>query len=386
MALTTSEAQSYLDNDGYVYFDKGTHTITSKVVVTGLEQQDIVCHPRAQIVYTGSSATGCFEFEQATANTNRIQFKGVNITCTNNGASCFKVQNNDDALHWLRMMDCHFISPQAYCVDFPLTPYCITPIFKRMRTEGGGAIRWRANPSGVDAYHSVSACLFDVWHHTGYDRVGPAWNFRGMTGFRGRHFTDAGVPDILPALVSNGWEGPVTFRIDSCRTRGRLEWFKLDYTSGWTNAPNCWHYDIRTQSGGGTGKQEYWQAVAWDRQDSLYDSAMTPWTIMGGPNTTSHGMIVDLDEIYRPQANDFTIGGRIWVRCNRPWYDPGEEALYAALQAKLDAVSMNSCSDPLLTNVDRAPANTTDGGQLIAGGSLEDDWYDTAPEFEEVLA
>lgn len=385
MSLTSSEVQSYLDNEGYVYFDRGTHVLTSKVVVTGLEQQDIDCHPNANIVYTGASGTGCFEFEQGTDNTKRIRFNGVNITCNTNGSSCFKVQSYNDVLHWLHMQDCNFVSPQAYCIDYPLTPYCITPVFRRMRTAGGGAIRWKARAGGGDPYHSVSACLFDGWHHTGYDRVGPAWNFRGMSGFRGRHFTDAGVPDLLPALAAENWEGPVTFRMDSCRTRGRIEWFQIKYTSGWTNAPNCWHYDIRTQSGTGTGKQEYWQAVAWDRCDALYDSSMSPWTIMGGPTSTDHGMIVDLTDMYRPQADDFVLGGRLWVRCIRPWYDPGEEALFSALETKLNAVSASSCSDPFLTNVDRAPANTEDGGQLISGGDLENDYEDTAPEYEEVL-
>lgn len=385
MGLSYSDVQSAIDNDGYVYFDKGTHTITQKVVIDGTREVLIKGHPQSTVVWTGNAADAPFVFDAANSTPAKCMFQRVTATSSVDGSPIFKIQDNTDRPNFLTMMDCDFTVSKAYAVDLKRTPYIITPRFFRMKTTGGGAIRWRARTGGSDPYHSVSQCLFDGWHHTGSGgRVGPAWDFLGMSGFRMRNFHDTGSPALIQELIDASWEGPVCFRMNSCRTKAEARNMLVDYDEDFTNAAGCWLYEIRTDSGTGTGKQEHFEAINWTMRDDNLDVGVEPWVVMGADGI-GHALTVDVVDCHNVEADDFLIGGRAWVRAIRPYYDPGNESLLTALETKLNAIASNSVLEPIICETDRAPSNTDNGGLLYSGSSLETNYQSTAVDYEDVI-
>lgn len=385
MALTSSEVQSYIDNDGYVYFDKGTHTLTSRVVIDGTNRTRIVAHPKANIVWNGSSANAPFEFEQATASPEKTYFGWLKVSSSVEGSPIFK-QVQGDGADYLTMEHCDFTCTGAYAVDMNLSVYIVTPVFRYMKSSGSGAIRLKANTGGADPYHATSQMEITGWHHTGSNRVGPAFNLQGTSGLRMVDTWDRGVPDIHATLAANSWEGPLSFRINSCRTPGVCQNHRIEYSSDFTNATNCFLNEIRTDSGTGPGKHEYFQWINGTIRDA--NCAVEPFRVMGGETTTEHALVVDFIDCEDMATTDFLFGGKLWVRAKRNWVNPGNESAASAIETLFNSTYWYSgtMSDTIYTDTDRIPSSSNDGGALYQTGlSLYDDRASSVSEYEEYL-
>lgn len=386
MALSYSDVQSAIDSDGYVYFDKGTHTLTQKVVVDGSQRVLIEGHPKSSVVWTGSSSNAPFQFEQNAANPEKLHFKHVNVTSSVSGSPIFKIADITDTPHFLTMEHCDFTCLGAYAVDLNRCPYIITPVFKYMKTSGSGAIRFKARTGGADPYHATSQMEVTGWRHDGSNRVGPAFNFRGTSGLRFTDVYDYGDPSLLEAL-RGVYEGPVSFKINSPRTPCYVTNFLSNYSVDFTNAANCFLNEIRTDSSTGNGKQEYVQWIASSIRDSNI-SGVAPFRVMGGETTTTHSLVVDFVDCADLSTSDFDFGGRLWVRVTRDLVTPGNEAAATALDTYINTTTWysGSMSDTIYTDTDRLPSGSNDGGDSYTTGlSLYDDWVAGSPEYEDLL-
>lgn len=388
MALNYSEVQSYIDNDGYVYFDKGTHTLTQKVVFDGSKQTLVEAHPQATVVYTGSSPNAPFQFEQDVASPQRLIFRRITATSSVSGSPIFKTAGITDTPNFLLMEYCNFSCVGAYNVDVNRAPYIITPVFRYMKTSGGGAIRWKARTGGNDPYHTTSQMEVTGWHHDGSNRVGPAFNFRGTSGLRMTDIYDSGDPSLLAAL-RGVYEGPVSFRIDSCRTPATITNWRWKPTQDFTNASGCYLHEVRTDSGTGTGKHEYLQWINGTIRDANIDGGVKPFRIMGGEtNGGDHSLVVDFFDCEDLTVDDFLFGGKLWCRVRRNWVNPGGESAASAMETLFNSTLWysGSMTDTIYTDTDRIPSGSNDGGDLYQTGlSLYDDRTTAQPEYEDLL-
>lgn len=388
---TYSDVQSAIDNDGYFYFDKGTHTITQKIVLDGANRVRLVGHPQANIVWTGSSSDAPFVFDQDVANPKKIMFEWLTVSSAVSGSPIFKINSGDDndGPDYLTMSHCDFTVLGAYAVEIWRSPYIITPCFRYMKTAGSGAIRLKANKGGSDPYHATSQMEITGWHHTGSNRVGPAFDLRGTSGLRMTDTFDTGDPSLIAALQSGGWEGPVSFRLDAPRTPAVITNHRIEYSENFDNASGCFLNEIRTDAATGPGKQNYVQWRNGTIRDSNIDSGVKPFRVMGGETRPQdHALVVDFLDCEDLSTDDFLFGGKLWARAKRTWVNPGNESAASALETLFNSTYWYSgtMSDTIYTDTDRIPSNSNDGGDLYQTGlDLYDDWEAAAGEYEEYL-
>jgi len=384
MATTAASIQSDLDSTGYAWIPQGTHSIDTTITLNGERRMLIRCHPNGELVWAGSTPAPMFQINENLANFEKLTFQDVWATSTVSGSPIVGVLDNLQAPHELAFDNCRFEALGAYCIDMTVMPYVVIPTFRNMRTAGSGALRWRARTGGADSYHTTSQTPITGWYHDGDNRVGPAFDLRGTSGLRMRSVIDTGSPSLLASL-RGFYEGPLSFRIDSCRTPGVIQNYTIDYIDEWSEAANCWLHEFRTESGTGPGLQEHFELINVTLRDA--NSATTPVRIMGGPDS-KHSLVVDITSCQDPSGADFQVGGKCWVRIKQPWYTPGagQAALIASAQAFCDSFTPGFLIDPIVTDTDRPPGATADSTPLYqAGAALYDDWLGTTDDYEVIL-
>lgn len=385
---TYSDVQSGIDNDGYFYFNSGTHTLTQKVVCDGSRRVTIDAHPKANIGWTGSSSYAPFQFEQNAGAPEKLHFKNLKVTSTVSGSPIFKTPTINDGPDYLTFEYCDFTALGAYAIDINRCPYIVLPVFRYMKTSGSGALRLKARTGGDDPYHATSQMEVTGWVHNGSNRVGPAFNLRGTSGLRMYDIYDKGDPSLLAAL-RGVYEGPLSFRIDSCRTPATITNWRWQPTEDFTNAAGCYLHEIRTDSGTGVGQHEYLQWINGTIRDSNIDAGVKPFRIMGGEQVVGdHALVVDLMNCEDLSPDDFLFGGKLWVRADKTWYNPGMESTAAAMATLFNSTYWyaDTMSDTIFTDTDRIPSNSNDGGALYQTGlDLFDDRTDASAEYEDLL-
>lgn len=387
MGLTTSEVQSYIDNDGYVFFGPGQHTLTSAVILKGDKNVIIEGHPKATVVYTGPSTDAMFLFDKTVINVAKTLFRDLTAISNTAGAPVFKTFEEYDFPYFLTMERCEFTASETYCIDINQISYVIVPSFKDMKTHGGGAVRFKASKGGAVPYHATSQHHMERWVHNGSNRVGPAFDLRGTSGLRMYDTVDKGSTDLLPAL-RGVYNGPISFRIDAPRTPGFCMNYTCEYDEGdtWANASGCWLHEIRTDNASGIGKHEYFRWINGTLRDSNIDEGVEPMRLMGGGTVTTDGLVVDIEDCEDVAATDFRFGGRLWPRAIRPWYNPGMESVAAAAEAAFNQYTGGSFIDPIFTSTTKVPGPTSAAGPTYeAGFEYYDNWEAAAAEFETLI-
>lgn len=398
MTLTSSDIKTAFDSIGYVEIPKGTHVLTDTVVIDPYKDPErwlIEGKPGSRLVWGGTAGQPMFKFlprdgSGVSYNQGQVEFRNVNAYSDKSGSSIFQVGAIDVACHWLTFDGCNFTAKHAYCIDMNRISYSVVPVFRNMRTAGGGALRLKADTGGADLWHATSQFVVDTWHHVGSERVGPAWDFRGISGARIYRLNDSGSPGLMSSL-QGVYNGPVCIRINACRTPLYLDVLKCSYDNDWASAPGCWLHEFRSDSPTSVGKHDYYNLRDITLVDSNITGGVKPVRFMGGDDSIGNntkGVVVDLVDCESPDATNMYFGGLLWVRFQRPFFNAGEDSLRTGNETELDTYFPDGLSqvDAIQANTDRPPRPDTSLPLYEVGESLYDNYSTTPADFEDLIA
>lgn len=375
--MDATELQDYVDA-GYVPHEAGTHEISTAVTMDGTHKVTFMPN---RFVWNGSSSNGMFEYT-GSGNFYPIHFIGVTASSGVSGSPIFTTSADNKTPHNLVFDACDFTSLGAYAIDLNIVDYTIVPSFRNMTTRGSGALRLRGS-GGSDYWHATSQTVLRGWTHIGSNRVGPAWNLRGASGFIGQALIDRGSMSLISSM-NNVWEGPISFFMQSPRTPGYI-----DLVTEWDdvnddNAVNCYIGEIRTDNTTGTGKQNYVELTA-TMTHSAVDATVKPWRFMGGDTVGAHSLVVNLVNCASPTTATFLAGGKVSVWATRPWWEPGEDSDAATLETALEAIHPDAYQDPIETSTTKLPSNDVSSGTTYSGSAQETNYATEPGQYEDIL-
>lgn len=378
--MTAAELQAYVDA-GLVPSTSGTSEISTPITLDG--SQRVLFEPNS-FVWTGSGSRSLFEYDAAGATSMPIVFYGVKVVSEVDGSSIFSLVDNSAQPNNMIWDTCEFQATGAYCLDYNNVGYIVVPVFRNLVTSGSGALRMRAS-GGSDFWHSTSQMVVDGWTHTGSNRVGPAFNFRGTSGLKMINVTDKGAMDLNATMAAAGWEGPLTLFIQHPRTPGEITNLQVEWTDvNDDDAPNCYIGEIRTDSSTGPGQHEYIEIINGTLTHAAIDAAVEPWRIMGG-DSTNHGLVVNFSRCESPATSNFLVGGKASLWIDRPWYKPGEESTADALETYVTGIFPDCFKDKIETSTTKLPTSDSSTATTYIGSQNETDYTAEPAQYETIL-
>lgn len=380
MTMTATELQSYVDA-GLVPSTSGTSEISTPIELNGSRR--VIFEPNS-FSWTGSGSRSLFEYDKTgIVNPYPIIFDGVIASSEVSGSSIFRSVVADQSINNFCCDNIDFSAVGAYCIDLNDLNYSIVPVFRNCRTSGSGALRLRGS-GGAEYWHATSQMTIKGWTHTGYDRVGPAWNFRGTSGLIMQNCVDKGSMGLISSM-NNSWEGPLTILIQTPRTPAQIINLKTEWDDvNDDDAVNCYIGELRTDNSDGTGQQEYVDLVNATLSHAAVDASVAEWRIMGSDVTNHHCIVVNLVHCESPSTSNVLIGGRCSVWVSAPWYKPGESATGDSLQTVVEAIYPDAFQDRIELADGKLPSADETAATTYSGSSNEAN-YVTEPDQYEVL-
>lgn len=379
MTMTATELQAYVDA-GRVPSTSGTSSISTTIQLDGSRR---VIFEANSFTWTGSGSRSLFEYDSTGVGAPYpVIFDSVVASSEVSGSSIFR-NTGGTQINNFTCDNIDFTATGAYCIDINNVAYSVVPVFRNCRTSGSGALRLRAS-GGVDYWHATSQMSIKGWTHTGADRVGPAWNFRGTSGLIMQNCVDKGAMGLI-ASMNNSWEGPLTILIQSPRTPATI----VNLTTEWDDvndddAVNCYIGELRTDNSTGVGQQEYVDLINATLTHSAVDASVKAWRIMGSDVSNHHCLVVNLLHCESPSASNILMGGRCSVWVTAPWYKPGESATGDTLQTAVEAIYPDSFQDRIELADGKLPSADETAAVTYSGSSNETN-YAAEPDQYEVL-
>lgn len=379
MTMNATELQAYVDA-GTVPSTSGISEISTPIEMDGSRR---VVFEANNFAWTGSGSRSLFEYDSTGVGAPYpIIFNNVIATSEVSGSSIFR-NTGGTSLNNFTCDTIDFSAVGAYCIDINDVAYSVVPVFRNCRTSGSGALRLRAS-GGADYWHATSQMSIKGWTHTGANRVGPAWNFRGTSGLIMQNCLDKGSMGLLPAL-NGSWEGPLTILIQTPRTPASIMNLMTDWDdTDDDDAVNCYIGELRTDNSTGTGQHEYVDLVNATMSHAAVDSSVKPWRVMGSDVSNHHCIVVNFLHCESPSLDNILMGGRCSVWVTAPWYKPGESSKGDALETAVNAIYTDAfqgrieIADGKLPSADESAATTYSGSDNEAA-------YTTDPPQHEVI-
>lgn len=305
--------QEQLDTTGSLHIDEpGTYILDAPLHVNPSDRYEIIGSVRAFVKYRGPAGTAWLEIDKARTQspwTGRLTVKDMNVEAKGEFRSV--VKSTYWKLQWnnITFENCDF-SAGGYCFDFDNVSYGIVPTFRDIKTGGGGALRYRSSGRGSDAFHATSQMEITGWHHNGGNRIGPAFDLRGIGGLVATNIIDEQRPTVHPDIHGQ-YEFPISFRLESWYAPVKIDGYWLEPWGDMSKlAPGCWAMEVRIKDDNFRGDGKHNICEFNNLQLGGSNAVQPKFRVVGGDAAKSHGCVVFIKNAWYPKADVFQCYGK----------------------------------------------------------------------------